>query len=495
MSFHSFKKVLYPTLLLVHSVLLVHAQDAHYWTEQYGNKSTLMSGSVVGSVNDLGAVFYNPARLALQDDPSFLISAKAYQNVSLKVKDGIGEADLGTSVFGSAPTLAAASFNLDSVKWLKFFHGHKFAYSFLSKTNMDYTLDLSQVLTAEFNDSWPGQERYLSDVNWNKTVKEEWTGLTWAIPLDDKNKWNIGLSQFLAIHNMSSKYSQNIVAKEDGSDVGSGCVDCEVNTYEMTRNRSITSYGYVAKLGINYSSKILDIGFTFTSPKVAINGSGNTYYRQVLTDFHNSASQYSNLAEIGWGSAQSATHKSPMSAALGFGINIGKNVVSLSGEWFDKVDAHYAIVPQSFQRQAPDDGTVILNRYVDKRKSVFNYGLGIEWYLSEKVNAYTSFSTDYSSMVRTFEGDSFEETDGFDNNLFSADIYHYGGGFSLDLQKIDLTIGAVYSRGIQTVGRIARIPGENNPDSGIDKEATTDMVWERWKILIGFSLPFYEFGG
>ena len=71
------------------------AQDAHYWTEQYGNKSTLMSGSVVGSVDDLGAMYYNPARLALQDDPTFLISAKAYQNVSLKVKDGIGEADLG----------------------------------------------------------------------------------------------------------------------------------------------------------------------------------------------------------------------------------------------------------------------------------------------------------------------------------------------------------------------------------------------------------------
>lgn len=491
----SLKKRLLTSCLLVISIKAAQSQDAHYWTEQYGNKSTLMSGSVVGSVDDLGAVYYNPARIALQNDPSLLISAKAYQNVSLKVKDGVGEADLGTSVFGSAPTLAAASFNLDSVKFLKFFHGHKFVYSFLSKTNMDYTLDLSQVLTAEFNDSWAGQERYLSDVNWNKTIKEEWTGLTWAIPLDDKNKWSIGLSQFLAIHNMSSKYTQNIVAKEDGSDIGSGCVNCEVNTYEMTRNRSITSYGYVAKLGLNYSSKILDVGFTLTSPKATLNGSGKTYYRQVLTDFHNSASQYSNLAEIGWGSAQSATHKSPMSAALGLGINVGKNVISLSGEWFDKVDEHYAIVPQSFQRQAPDDGTVILNRYVDKRKSIINYGIGIEWYVSQKVNAYTSFSTDFSSLVQTFEGDSFEETDGFDNNLFSADIYHYGGGFSLDLKNMNFTMGAVYSRGTQAVGRIARIPGENNSGSSVDLDSKTDMLWERWKILIGFSLPFYSFGG
>ncbi|WP_420580319.1 hypothetical protein [Reichenbachiella sp.] len=479
--------------LLLSLFFIVHfsfAQDAHYWTEQYGNKSTLMSGSVVGSVDDLGAMYYNPARLALQDDPTFLISAKAYQNVSLKVKDGVGQADLGSSVFGSAPTLAAGSFNLDSVEFLSFFHGHKFAYGFLSRTNMDYTLNLSQVETLDFNDAWIGEETYLSDVNWNKRITEEWMGLTWAIPLDDKKKWTVGLSQFLAIHSMSAKYSQNIVAKEDGS----GCIECEVVTYEMTRDRSITSYGYVAKIGLNYSSRLLEIGLTYTTPKASLNGKGDTYYRQILTNYNNSSSDHSNLAEIGWGDAQSATHKAPMSAALGVGINIGKNVISLSGEWFDKVDAHYALVPTPFERQAPEDGTVILNRYVDKRKSVINYGIGVEWYLSKKVNAYTSFSTDFSSLVRTFEGDAFEETDGFDNNLFSADIYHYGGGFSLELRKMNFTIGAVYSRGTQAVGRIARIPGENNPDSGIDKNATTDMLWERWKILIGFSLPFYSFG-
>lgn len=475
------------------SLLLVEptqAQDAHYWTEQYGNKSTLMCGSVVGSVDDLGAMYYNPARLALQDDPTFLISAKAYQNVSLKVKDGVGQADIGSSVFGSAPTLAAGSFNLDSVKWLKFFHGHKFAYGFLSKTNMDYSLSLSQVITSDFNDAWVGEEQYLSDLSWNKTIKDEWMGLTWAIPLDERRRWSVGLSQFLSIYEMKANYSQNIVAKEEGS----GCTDCEVATYEMSRNRSITSMGYVAKIGLNYSSKIIEVGFTYTTPKAGFKNSGDSYYRQVLTDYHNSATNYSNLAEIGYGSAQSATNKSPMSVALGVGINLGKNVISLSAEWFDKIDEHYALVPTPFERQSPVDGTMIRNRYVDKRKSVINYGVGIEWYISEKIRGFTSFSTDRSALVRTFEGDSFEATDGFDNSLFSADLNQYGGGFSLKLKKMDLTIGTVYSRGIQTLGRVAQIPGENNPDSGIDKNATTEMVWERWKILLGFSLPFYTFG-
>lgn len=465
-------------------------QDSHYWTEQYGNKSTLMSGSVVGSVDDLGAIYYNPARLALQDDPTFLISAKAFQNVSLKVKDGVGEADLGSSVFGSAPTLVAGSFNLDSVKFLKFFHGHKFAYGFLSKTNIDYNLDLTTNETGDFNDAWAGEEIYLSDLGSSKSIKEEWMALTWAIPLDDKKKWTIGLSQFISTHQMSSNFSQNIVAKEDGS----GCVDCEVATYEMTRNRSISTIGYLAKIGINFSSKIVDVGFTYTSPKANIKSSGDTYYRQLLTDYNNSNSKYSNLAEIGYGKAQSATHKSPMSAALGLGLHLGKNIISLSAEWFDKVDQHYAIVPTPFERQSPEDGTIILNRYVDKRKSIINYGIGIEWHLKKKLNGYTSFSTDFSALIPTFQGDSFEATDGFDHNLFKADVYHFGGGFSIELKKMNFTIGTVYSRGVQNIGRIAIIPGENNPDSGIDKNATTDVVWERWKVLVGFSLPFYSFG-
>jgi hypothetical protein len=479
-------------LLLLASFIIqnIQAQDAHYWTEQYGNKSTLMAGSVVGSVDDLGAIYYNPARLALQVDPTFLISAQAYQNVSLKTQDRANQADLGSSVFGAAPTLVAGSFNLDSVKFLKFFQGHKFAYGFLSKTNMDYSLDITQVATSDFNDAWIGEEQYLSDVKWNKKIKEEWMGLTWAMPLGDSSRWTIGLSQFLVVHNMSANYSQNIVAKEDGS----GCVECEVVTYEMTRNRSIASMGYVAKIGVNYSSKFVDIGFTYTTPKADIKSSGDTYYRQILTDYHNSASDYTNLAEIGYGPAQSAMNKSPMSAALGAGIKIGKNIISLSAEWFDKVDEHYALVPEPFERQSPEDGEEILNRYNDKRKSVINYGIGVEWYLSQKMSAYTSFSTDYSAFVRTFNGDSFEETDGFDNNLFTADIFHFGGGVSAKFKKMNFTIGTVYSRGIQTVGRVSRIPGENNPDSGIDKDAKADLIWERLKVLVGFSVPFYSFG-
>ena len=486
------KQLIVLSTLIILIVFHVKAQDAHYWTEQYGNRSTLMSGSVVGSVTDLGAMYYNPARLALQDDPTFLISAKAYQNVNLRVKGTEEQQSLGSSTFGTAPTLAAGSFNLDSVKFLKIFHGHKFAYGFLSRNQFDYTLSLTDIQAAEFNDDWAGEEAYLSEVYWNKNVKDEWMGLTWAMPLTQDRKWTLGISQFLSTYSLSSRYTQSIVAKEE--DEGN-CVDCEVATYEMTRDRGISHTGYLAKIGLNYSSKFIDVGLTYTTPKATLAASGNYNYRQILTSYGNSNSEYANLAEIGWGEA-TAFQKTPMSAAVGVGIKLGKNVISFSAEWFDKVDAHYVLVPnQPINRQSPEDGTLILNRYVDKRKSVINYGIGIEWYLKKHLHGFTSVATDHSSLVRTFQGDTFEATDGFDNNLFTADILHFGAGFELELRKMNFTLGAVYSVGEQAIGRIAQIPGQNNPDSGIDPEATTEMIWERWKILIGFDLPFYKFGG
>ena len=36
------------------------AQDAHYWSQQYGTRSELLSGAVVGSPQDLSTTFYNP---------------------------------------------------------------------------------------------------------------------------------------------------------------------------------------------------------------------------------------------------------------------------------------------------------------------------------------------------------------------------------------------------------------------------------------------------
>ena len=52
-------------LQLLFISMAVFPQGGHYWTEQYGTRSILMSSAVIGGVEDLGAVYYNPGRLPL----------------------------------------------------------------------------------------------------------------------------------------------------------------------------------------------------------------------------------------------------------------------------------------------------------------------------------------------------------------------------------------------------------------------------------------------
>ena len=114
-------------LLLIYFLFLViegKTQEGNYKFENYGNQTVLLNGNVTGSANDLGLTFYNPARLALLDKPSFVIAGKAYEWSKYRFKDVLGTSiSLNTSNFNGIPSIVAGTFNL------KFLPKHKFCMS------------------------------------------------------------------------------------------------------------------------------------------------------------------------------------------------------------------------------------------------------------------------------------------------------------------------------------------------------------------------------
>lgn len=58
-------------LLFLLSPVPSAAQDAHYWTLNYGPRGSLLSGSVVGSVDDVSGRFHNPGALGLEPPVPF----------------------------------------------------------------------------------------------------------------------------------------------------------------------------------------------------------------------------------------------------------------------------------------------------------------------------------------------------------------------------------------------------------------------------------------
>ena len=51
------------------------AQDAQYWSIQYGPVGQLVGGQLIGGVSDLSATFYNPGALSLRSEPPATVAS------------------------------------------------------------------------------------------------------------------------------------------------------------------------------------------------------------------------------------------------------------------------------------------------------------------------------------------------------------------------------------------------------------------------------------
>src|SRR5262245_10635772 len=76
------------------------AQDAHYWTYGYGPVGQLTEGTLVGGVNDLSAVYYNPGALALVKEPRFVFGLTSIELAKIDAPDAAGNhLDFDSTVF------------------------------------------------------------------------------------------------------------------------------------------------------------------------------------------------------------------------------------------------------------------------------------------------------------------------------------------------------------------------------------------------------------
>src|SRR5512145_1225131 len=101
--------VLLTTLVLAAAMApCAAAQDAHYWTYGYGPVGQLTEGTLVGGVEDLSAVYYNPGALALIEEPRFVIGLTSVELANIEVPGAAGEGlDVDQLVFDIVPSMLA----------------------------------------------------------------------------------------------------------------------------------------------------------------------------------------------------------------------------------------------------------------------------------------------------------------------------------------------------------------------------------------------------
>ncbi len=444
------------------------AQDAHYWTEQFGNKSMLLSGTVNASVEDLGLVFYNPARLSQIQNPAFVISAKVYELTSTKIKDGLGVGnDLSKSSFGGAPNLVAGTFNIPFLK------GHSFAYSFLTRfrNQSDFNAQEDFLENQEVNDL--PYTSLIAKLNSNNGINEEWFGLTWSRKINDK------LSGGITMFGYQKDYSSGLILQLNGLQYD--------NTTDMlgrNRNLSYNAYGLLWKAGLSAELKNINVGLTITTPRMNLFGSGSTTYE----DFQSGLDSIKNIPNSdryieNQQDDLSIKVRSPVSIGLGVGLKLPQSTIHISSEWYAGLRNYTVMESESFIGQQPNDTINLM--LVDDLKSVLNFGIGIEHRFNEKISVYGSVASDFTA-VNSGAAYLYEFKDTLAHSKFDGNLFHMAGGVALNMKWAELTLGATYAASSRSIPRPFYILGEDL----IGEPKYSNLLYKRWRFIVGFSFPF-----
>jgi len=462
--------ILIAVLLLGSSTL--SAQDGHYWSQRYGTTSTLLGGVVIGSVKDLGAVFYNPGQLAMSADPSFLLSAKVYQLEKITAKDALGNnRDLKQTNFGGAPDLLAGSFDFKSLP------NHRFGYSFLTRRRSEFDVVARAEITTDAVSSAPGDELLTGEIIALTDVKEEWLGLTWSYK--PSAKVSFGLTNFVTVRNKAAQFNIRLQALTKTN---------TVVIFNNNRNYEMNNLGLLWKGGLAFDFSPLTAGLVFTTPRINISGNGSYLFEEFLNGVDRDGDGV--LDDVFSSSFQQdieADFRSPWAIGIGTGLTLGRAIIHLSAEWYDKVDRYTLLSPEPFFRQT--DSVVVDIKVIDDLDDVLNYGVGLELRLKDNVSAYASFATDFTAVKSDASSLSNLETT-TNNSATKTDFINFAGGSTFTLKgKVELTLGLGYAFGKQTFARPLDLPDEDGEPIS-DENSSGELRISRWQFIFGFSFPF-----
>ena len=170
-------------------------------------------------------------------------------------------------------------------------------------------------------------------------------------------------------------------------------------------------------------------------------------------------------------------YNSPWSIAVGAAYSVSEATrAHFSVEWFDSnrrtiLDAD-PFIPQT--GGDPIDPSVIL-----AMNGLVNAAVGVEHVVDEKLTTYASFRTDFSGAESPIPTET---------TFAIWDLYHIGAGVQATVNRSDITIGLVFSRGSRTRPN-ALLDEDLGGDGGL-LAGETRFTFTRLTLLLGFQLAF-----
>jgi hypothetical protein len=417
------------------------AQDAHYWTYGYGPVGQLTEGTLVGGVEDLSAVYYNPGALALIEEPRFVIGLTSVELANLEIPGAAGEAlDVDQLVFDIVPAMLAGHVGDNRGQ-----RDH-FAFAFLARHDSDWDMGYGNLqVSASSPDAAAGFGRA------RQRLVEYWVGGSWSRRLSDRLA--IGASPFVAYR---AQRSRRVLMREElTADTSSTAFVARENEYNHVR--------LLAKAGVAWRRGPWELGANLTLPGVGIWGNGKSTFNATAAGDVDSPLLSASIQK-----GLEAAYHAPWSAAAGITWRRPRGAIHTTVEWFSSVAAYDILRPDP----APVAGsseTVPLT-YRGEADGVVCYGLGLEQRLGDRVVVYAGAAHNESAWVA--ERDS----------LAAWDLTDFTTGLTFNTRRAKVALGLGYAWGSKEIPQPLVLA-----DGTGGAAPTVDARFSRWTISIGAS--------
>jgi hypothetical protein len=442
---------------LVSAILLLPgqlwAQDAHYWSQQYGTRAELLGGAVVGSILDLSSTYYNPGALALMKDPSVLLSAKAFEGRRVTFEDQDGNPlGLEDRHFGPSPSLFTTLIPLSS---------DRIAFSVFTRE----TFEMNASAYYEGPIDLSGKPATAAgEYHIDYDVSDTWFGATWARPIQDG--LGFGVTPYLTVRSQRNRQEFYLQAQGDSG----VAVATFVDDYRYSR------YGLLLKAGLSWLGPPWSAGFTVTTPSVGLgflNDGDASFHRAVVGADLDGDGSSDDLIAFNSSEGLDSEFHTPLAIAAGFTYRYANTTLHLSGEWFDGIKPFSALDVEGLPSEYP--GISLTRRLEFEAQSVLNVGVGLEHSFPAGWQLYGSFTTDFSAVP---------DESAQNHSLAAWDIYHLTGGGAVKIRGLDLTGGVGYSFGQSDLDLppVFEEAGEAGPDP-----PALSVSYQRLKFIVGFA--------
>ena len=421
------------TILMVCGTLICWSPSdaqigSHYWSHQYGARGLLLNGSIIGSVNDETAIFYNPAGMVIDSSIGISFSVLSPSLSILNTNNFLGQGSSSLDrKLGMAPGLIAAvikPFRTESIS-IGFTTFQRF------RANVNFR---DRIVDRVMNEP---TLLYLGNLEFNRNINETWVGIGMGIKLHERFK--IGVSQFFTwrSEDMRLNFRKEILDRENPTNLIAGW-------------RSDFGYGFsanggmISKFGLKWTPYNIKLGVTYTTSSYNLLLKNARYAfddQKVYPDGNSTVSSNDRITELN-------EYLTPWSMGFGIELPVKKSRISFSVEVFGSIDQYKLIEDSSDPLQGNSPGSAPVTTTISQQSArVINFAIGLERPISDKLTIYHGFRTDFSQNSLLDLGD------GINFLTDSPDIVHISSGFTRQFSNRRLGVGIDYGFGFKSGGR------------------------------------------